>query len=144
MITYATSPKPFAGGEKNSALVVEVGDKTPKQVEAIYKKLRQIKVNGEQVIGGQSYANGGMTILNYSNVPTSELAILVDQKLNKAYSILTREVFAAFPEKKEYDYASAANDGRGSRADHQGQPGEHPAPAAPSARRVPSGLRRRA
>lgn len=110
------SPKPFAGGEKNSALVVEVGDKTPKQVEAIYKKLRQIKVNGEQVIGGQSYANGGMTILNYSNVPTSELAILVDQKLNKAYSILTREVFAAFPEKKEYDYASAANDGRGSRA----------------------------
>ena len=110
------SPKPFQGGEKNSALVIEVGDKTPKQIEAIYKKLRQIKVKGEQVIGGQSYANGGMTILNYSSVPTSELAILVDQKLNKAYSILTRDVYAAFPGKEEYDYASETNDGRGSRA----------------------------
>jgi len=110
------SPKEFDGGEKNSALVIEVGDKTPAQISAIYKKLRQIKVKGERPIGGQSYANGGMTILNYSSLPTSELAILVDQKLNKAYSILTRDVFAAFPEKKDYDYASETNDGRGSRA----------------------------
>ena len=109
------SPREMINGEKNSALVIDVGQKTAAEIEAIYNKLREIEVNGEKPVGGQSYANGGMTILNYSNVPTSELAVLVDQKLNKAYSILTRDVYAAFPSKQEYDYASAANDGRGSR-----------------------------
>jgi hypothetical protein len=110
------SPKEFKGGDKNTALVIQVGDKTPQEIEVIYNQLREIEVNGEKPIGGQSYANGGMTVLNFSDVPTSELAILVDQKLNKAYSVLTREVFAAFPSKQEYDYASSTNDGRGSRA----------------------------
>jgi hypothetical protein len=110
------SPKEFKGGDKNVALLIQVGDKTPQEIEAIYNQLREIEVNGEKPIGGQSYANGGMTVLNFSDVPTSELAILVDQKLNKAYSVLTREVFAAFPSKQEYDYASSTNDGRGSRA----------------------------
>ncbi len=111
------SPKEFKGGEKVGAIALEVGDKTSAEIDGIYQKLREIRVGDEQPIGGQSYANGVMTILNYSNVPTGQLAVLVDQKLNKAYTILTRDVFAAFPGKQEYDYASAANDGRGSRAD---------------------------
>ena len=110
------SPTEFKGGDKNAAIVIQVGDKTPKEIESIYNTLREIEVNGERPIGGQSYANGGMTVLNFSGVPTAQLAVLIDQKLNKAYSILTREVFAAFPDKQEYDYASSTHDGRGSRA----------------------------
>jgi hypothetical protein len=111
------SPKEFKGGDKVSALSIEVGNKSQAEIDGIYQKLREIRVGEDQPIAGQSYSNGVMTILNYSSVPSAELAILVDQKLNKAYSILTRDVFAAFPGKQEYDYASAANDGRGSRAD---------------------------
>lgn len=111
------SPKEFKGGEAVGALAIEIGNKTPAEVDAIYQSLREIEVKGERPIAGQSMANGVMTILNYSKVPTKQLALLVDQKLNKGYTILTRDVFAAFPDKKEYDYASEANDGRGSRAD---------------------------
>ena len=115
------SPKEFKGGDKVSALSIEVGNKSQAEIDGIYQKLREIRVGEDQPIAGQSYSNGVMTILNYSNVPSAELAILVDQKLNKAYSILTRDVFAAFPGKQEYDYASAANDGRGSRANLRGR-----------------------
>gem|GEM_PF-4915743 len=111
------SPKEFKGSAKVGAVSIRVGDKTPAEIEQIYQQLRTIEINGEKPIGGQSYANGTMTVLNYSGVPTPELAILADQKLNKAYNVLTRDVFAAFPEKKDYDYASQTNDGRGSRGD---------------------------
>ena len=111
------SPKKFPGGEQKGAIAIEVGDKTAAEVDAIYQSLRDIEVKGERPIAGQSMANGVMTILNYSDVPTEQLAILVDQKLNKGYTVLTREVFAAFPEKQEYDYGSEKDDGQGSRAD---------------------------
>jgi hypothetical protein len=111
------SPKKFPGGEQKGAIAIEVGNKTAAEVDAIYQSLRDIEVKGERPIAGQSMANGVMTILNYSDVPTEQLAILVDQKLNKGYTVLTREVFAAFPEKQEYDYGSEKDDGQGSRAD---------------------------
>jgi hypothetical protein len=85
--------------------------------------LRKIRVHNQHPAGGQFYANGKVTILNYSDVRTKQLAIMaimaimVDEKLNNAYAVSTRDVFAAFPEKQEYDYASEANDGRGSRGD---------------------------
>jgi hypothetical protein len=58
-----------------------------------------------------------MTILNYSDVQTDTLADLIDKKLNGGYNVLVRDVYSAFPEKKDYDYASPENDGSGSRAD---------------------------
>jgi hypothetical protein len=78
------SPKPVKGGDQVGAISIELGQQTPEQIDAIYQTLREINVNGEQPIGGQSYANGVMTILNYSNVATQQLAVLVDQKLNKS------------------------------------------------------------
>lgn len=111
------SPKPFKGGIQVGAIFVNVGDKSSADIDEVYQKLREIRVNGEQPVGGQSYANGRMIILNYSDVSTDQLAILIDQKLNKGYSVETGDVYSAFPEKKEYDYASEKTDPRGGRAD---------------------------
>lgn len=111
------SPKPFKGGSQVGAIFVNVGDKSSADIDEVYQKLREIRVNGEQPVGGQSYANGRMIILNYSDVSTDQLAILIDQKLNKGYSVETGDVYSAFPEKKEYDYASEKTDPRGGRAD---------------------------
>jgi hypothetical protein len=109
----AFSPKPFKGGAATGAVTVEVGDITASQVEAIYKSLREIRVGGEQVVGGQSTFNGQMVVLNYSNVDTEALASLINTQLKNDYVVRTTEVYTAFPEKQEYDYASPENDPRG-------------------------------
>lgn len=109
----AFSPKPFKGGAATGAVTVEVGDITASQIETIYKSLREIRVAGEQVVGGQSTFNGQMVVLNYSNVDTETLARLINTQLKNDYVVRTAEVYTAFPEKQEYDYASPENDPRG-------------------------------
>jgi hypothetical protein len=110
------SPRTFKGGDVVQSVTVNLGNKTPQEVATIYNSLREIEVDGSKPIGGQTFANGFMTILNYSDVATNRLAGLIDQKLNNEYNVLVTDVYSAFPEKKDYDYASSENDGTGKRA----------------------------
>jgi hypothetical protein len=80
-------------------------------VAEIYRQLREIRVDGAQPIAGQSTSGGMMAILNYSDVPTTELARLVDEKLGGTYDVHVDDVFAYFPEKKDYGYASDRQEG---------------------------------
>ena len=111
------SPKPFDGGDIVQSVTLNLGNKTPQEIAAIYNSLREIEVDGNKPVGGQTFANGFMTILNYSNVATDTLASLVDAKLKNQYNVLVTDVYSAFPEKKDYDYASPENDVTGTRAD---------------------------
>lgn len=113
----AFSPKPFKGGAETGAVTIDVGDINATQVDEIYQRLRQIRVGGEQVVGGQSTFNGQMVVLNYSNVDTETLASLINNQLQNDYVVRTAEVYTAFPEKQEYDYASPENDPRGKAKD---------------------------
>lgn len=107
------SDKPFEGADSVGAIDIEIGDKTPAEVDAIYQKLRGITVNGVQPIAGQSTVGGYMTVLNYSDVPTDELRALVDEALSKSYNVVSHDVYAAFPQKEDYDYGAPQGDTRG-------------------------------
>jgi hypothetical protein len=109
------APQRFKGGEVTGALQIDIGDKTAAEVDAIYQALREIEVNGEQPIGGQSTINGKMIVLNFSPVPTEKLRQIVDDALGGAYTVNGAEVHAAFVEKKDYDYARPDADPEGDR-----------------------------
>jgi hypothetical protein len=107
------SPRPAPGLDKVGAVVIDVKTQSPSEVDAIYQKLRDIRVNGEQPVGGQTTMNNKMIVLNYSGLDTEELAKLVDAKLKGVYDVQYTDVYSAFPEKKDYDYADPQNDPRG-------------------------------
>lgn len=102
------SSEDFSGSERVGAVTVQIGDADPAKV---YQQLRAIKVDGEQIVGGQSTANGQMVILNYSSVSTDKLAELINKKLKDKYTVNIDEVFASFPSKEEYGYASDRSQG---------------------------------
>lgn len=104
--------EPFAGSNQTGAVAIEVGDKTPAQIDEIYQILRKITINGEQPVGGQSTVDGEMVVLNFSNTPTQQLAAAIDEALAGSYTVKTRNVHSAFPEKKDYDYAASERDDR--------------------------------
>jgi Large polyvalent protein associated domain 38/ADP-Ribosyltransferase in polyvalent proteins len=107
------SPKEAKGLDATGAVRIEMGDATPTEINEVYQSLREIRVNDEQPVGGQSFMNGHMTVLNYSNVETQELAKLIDEKLGGDYNVITETVYTSFPEKKDYDYANPTSDPRG-------------------------------
>ena len=111
------SPKETKGTEKLGAITLDVKTQDTKKIDDIYQQLRNIRVNGKQPIGGQSTMNGKMILLNYSDVATEDLARLIDHQLNGDYNVLTGDVYAAFPEKESYNYASPSNDPRGKGGD---------------------------
>ena len=41
-----------------------------------------------------------MVVSNYSDVPTDQLAKLIDSKLDEKYKLITEDVYTAFPEKE--------------------------------------------
>ena len=100
------STRPFAGGSKVGAVVISIGDKSFAETKGIYDTIRS-KV---PEVGGQSFAEGEMVVLNYSDTTTSDLASKIDDALDKLYTVRVEEVYSSFPEKKDYDYASAAID----------------------------------
>ena len=110
------SDQPFEGGSQVGAIEVEIGDSSPAEIDEVYQLLRRITINGEQPIAGQSTVDGKMVILNYSSVPTDELAAAVDEALAKRYNVRMHAVYSAFPEKQEYDYASDQGDTGGNEA----------------------------
>lgn len=107
------SPKAGKGLDQTGAVRVNIGDVPASKVDKIYQQLREIEVDGEKPVGGQSYMNGHMVVLNYSNVPTDQLAKLINDKLDDNYEVITEDVYTAFPEKKDYDYANPSSDPRG-------------------------------
>jgi hypothetical protein len=107
------SPKASKGLDKTGAVRLNIGDVSASEVGNIYQQLREIKVNGKSPIGGQSYVNGYMVVLNYSDVPTDQLAKLIDSKLGGDYEVITEDVYTAFPEKRDYNYDNPSSDPRG-------------------------------
>ena len=110
------SPKPAKGLDQVGAVTIDIGTQSPEKVNAIYQQLREITVNDEKPVGGQTTMNNKMLILNYSNLSSKELAKLIDDKLGNDYPVEFADVYSAFPEKKDYDYASTTNVPRGKEA----------------------------
>jgi hypothetical protein len=102
------------GLEQTGGIVINIGDLSFNQVDAIYQQLREIEVNGQKPVGGQTTVDGKMIVLNYSGLPSSDLAQLIDQQLNGQFRVGVGDFFTAFPEKGDYDYASVSNDPAGS------------------------------
>lgn len=98
------SSNPFQGGDATGVVDIHIGDKSAAEIDAIYQRLRTIKVGDEQPIGGQSTTNGIMAVLNFSNINTMELGALIDAKLAGAYHIQGHNIYAAFPQKEDYNY----------------------------------------
>jgi hypothetical protein len=69
------------GLEQTGGIVINIGDLSFDQVDAIYQQLREIEVNGQKPVGGQTTVDGKMIVLNYSGLPSSDLAQLIDQQL---------------------------------------------------------------
>jgi hypothetical protein len=107
------SPKEGKGLDQTGAVRINIGDVPASKVDKIYQQLREIEVDGEKPVGGQSYMNGHMVVLNYSGVPTDQLAKLINDKLDDKYEVIIEDVYTAFPEKKDYDYANPSSDPRG-------------------------------
>jgi hypothetical protein len=103
----------FSGSGLVGAVTVNVGNAEQERIKQIYETLREIEVNGENPVSGQSTINGNMVILNYSDVDTKELADLIDAKLGNKFGVKTTTIYAAYPSKSEYNYASPGDDPRG-------------------------------
>jgi len=102
----AISPKEFPGSFQTSALRLDIGDKTFDEVAAIYATLRAITLpDGRQPIGGQTTSDGEMTILLGAEDDVIAIGDLVTQALGAAFPVTGHKVYAAFPDKQEYDYA---------------------------------------
>ena len=100
----------FPGSTQSSALRIDIGDKTTAEIEQIYNTLRSIVVDGAQPIGGQSTSGGVMTILLDQGADVEVMSTLVNNALNNEYTITVHDVYSAFPEKQEYDYADQESD----------------------------------
>lgn len=104
----AIAPTPFEGSFEAGAIRIAVGEKTEAEIDEIYQALRGIE--GQPQIQGQTTSNGYMTILLDEGVDAEALANAMDETLGGQYEIETHSINAAFPEKQEYDYASAESD----------------------------------
>lgn len=98
------SSESFDNAFKAGAVDIDVGRLNQAQVDDIYQKLRGIE--GIPKIQGQSTIDGKMIVLLDEGVDADKMARAFDSVLDGKYDVNTSEVFASFPEKAEYDYAS--------------------------------------
>ena len=108
----ALSADAFEGSFEAGAVWVQIGDKSLQEIDAIYQTLRGIE--GFPQIGGQSTTDGQMSLILEEGVDPSSFAAAVDTALASEYVVEDGTVHAAFPEKKDYDYASETSDPAGS------------------------------
>lgn len=106
------SPVAFEGGFQTGAIRINIGPKTEAEVDAIYQALRGIQ--GYPQIQGQTTTDGFMTIMLDAGVDPAGMANAIDQTLEGNYAVDFASIYAAFPEKQEYDYGSEGNDPAGS------------------------------
>ena len=107
----ALSADAFEGSFEAGAIRIQIGEKSLQEIDAIYQTLRGIE--GFPQIGGQSTVDGQMTLILEEGVDRAAFAEAVDKALTSAYKIETTTVNAAFPEKKDYEYASERDDPAG-------------------------------
>ena len=98
------SSENFENAFKAGAVDIDVGRLNQAQVDEIYQKLRGVE--GIPKIQGQSTIDGKMIVLLDEGVDAGMMASAFDRALDGKYDVNTSEVFASFPEKAEYDYAS--------------------------------------
>jgi hypothetical protein len=108
----ALSADAFDGSFEAGAIRIQVGDKNLQEIDAIYQTLRGIE--GFPQIGGQSTTDGQMTLILEDGVDPDSFAAAVDAALSSEYDVEVGNVQAAFPEKKDYDYARETDDPAGS------------------------------
>jgi hypothetical protein len=108
----ALSSDAFEGSFEAGAVWVQIGDKSLQEIDAIYQTLRGIE--GFPQIGGQSTTDGQMGLILEEGVDPRSFAAAVDIALASEYVVEDGAVHAAFPEKKDYDYASETSDPAGS------------------------------
>ena len=108
----ALSADAFEGSFEAGAVRIQIGDKSLQEIDAIYQTLRGIE--GFPPIGGQSTIEGQMTLILAEGVDPRSFADAVDVALASEYAVKAARLQAAFPEKKDYDYASDRNDPAGS------------------------------
>lgn len=98
------SSENFENAFKAGAIDIDVGRMNQAQIDEIYQRLRGIE--GIPKIQGQSTIDGKMLVLLDEGVDAGMMASAFDRALDGKYDVNTSEVFASFPEKAEYDYAS--------------------------------------
>jgi len=106
------APKAFEGSFQTGAIRINVGQQTDAQIDQIYQSLRGIQ--GFPQIQGQTTTEGFMSIMLDPSVDAAAMANAIDETLGGAYTVDFASIYAAFPEKQEYDYASEQNDPTGS------------------------------
>ena len=98
------SSENFEGAFKSNAIDIDVGNLDVSRIKEIYDTLRTVE--GVPQITGQSTLDGNMLILLDQDANPRLVSEAFDRALDGRYDINFSEVFASFPEKPEYDYAS--------------------------------------
>lgn len=140
VVTDATKIAGYALGQDSMMVVAHEAFPGASDVDVItvdgvedatgtYDRLWELEQDGEKLVGGHTTVGGQMSILNYSNMDSAQLAQLISDKLGGEHEVSIHKGFAWFPEKKEYNYA----EGEGLQAD--GLPEGDPSVRA-SARRL--------
>lgn len=104
----------FEGSFQAGAITIEIGDKLETEVDRIYQTLRSVE--GVPQIQGQTTTGGNMVILLDEGMDAKAMADAFDQALDGEFGIVVHNVAAAFPEKQEYDYASADSEPTGNQS----------------------------
>jgi len=72
------------------------------EIEALYKRIYELKDNGSHLADGHTTANGFMTILNFSGMDIQEFTRLIYKHLNGEFETRWVGLFSALIEKEEY------------------------------------------
>jgi hypothetical protein len=109
------SPKEAKGLSKNGAIRIEVGDINLEEADRIYQSLRDIRVNGKQILDGQTTVHGNMVVLNFSNLKIDKFAKTIHDHLKGNYNIVIDDVYSKLINQTEYNYDDPKSDPRGNR-----------------------------
>jgi len=109
------SPKEAKGLSKNGAIRIEVGDINLEEADRIYQSLRDIRVNGKQILDGQTTVHGNMVVLNFSNLKIDKFAKTIHDHLRGDYNIVIDDVYSKLINQTEYNYDDPKSDPRGNR-----------------------------
>lgn len=97
--------EPVDGADAVGIITVSLPhDASAELVSDVYRQIYEIE---DGVIQGHTTVGGQMAMIDFSG-RTQELAELINQKLDGRYNVETHSGFAAFIEKKDYDYGSQA------------------------------------